>query len=469
MRPNLVRWIIVLGVGVGVAMIPVPEGITREARTLLAVFLATIAGSIAQPLPDSAIVLLGVTASVVFGALKPSEALSGYSDPVVWICLAALFLSNAIVKSGLGRRIALLFVRTFGKTSLGLGYSLVSTDFVLASVVPANSARNGGILLPIVEGITTELGSRPEDGNAGKIGTFLVNLLYQSDVIICATFLTGQAGNFVLAKLAKEKFGIEITYSTWLIAGIVPALVSLIAVPLMIYRFFPPGTKFTPEAPDYANLQLKELGRMTTGEKITALTLISTVFLWATKGIFHDIDAAIVAFAAIGVLLISRVLAWKEVMAHSNAWSVFIWYGGLFGLATALGNTSVTTLFAAKISGYATGLTWTTALIFIVLIYFYVHYMFASITAHALALFVPFLAVAIATGAPTGLALLSLIFASNLSASLTNYGTTPGPIYFAAGYVRQGQWWTIGFIASVLNILIWSVVGLIWWKVLGWW
>lgn len=460
---------IVIGVGAVVALIPPPDGVTREAWTLLAVFLATITGSIAQPLPDSAIVLLGVAASVIFGALKPSEALSGYSDPVVWVCLAALFLSNAIVKSGLGRRLALLFVRAFGKTSLGLGYSLVTTDFVLASMVPSNSARNGGVLLPIVEGINTELGSRPEDGTAGKLGTFLINLLYQGDVIICATFLSGQAGNFVLARLAKQSAGLDITYTTWFVAGILPALVSLVAVPLLIYRFFPPERKFTPEAADYASLQLKELGRMSTDEIITAVTLVVTVFLWATAGTLHEIDTAIVALVAIGVLLASRVIVWKETVASANAWSVFIWYGGLFGLATALGRTPVTKLFASTISGYATGLSWTTALIVIVLVYFYVHYMFASITAHALALFVPFLAAAIATGAPPGLALLSLIFASNLSASLTNYGTTPGPIYFATGYVRQGQWWTIGLIASVVSLLIWSLVGLGWWKLLGWW
>ena len=460
---------IVIGVGAVVALIPPPDGVTREAWTLLAVFIATITGSIAQPLPDSAIVLLGVAASVIFGALKPSEALSGYSDPVVWVCLAALFLSNAIVKSGLGRRLALLFVRAFGKTSLGLGYSLVTTDFVLASMVPSNSARNGGVLLPIVEGINTELGSRPEDGTAGKLGTFLINLLYQGDVIICATFLSGQAGNFVLARLAKQSAGLDITYTTWFVAGILPALVSLVAVPLLIYRFFPPERKFTPEAADYASLQLKELGRMSTDEIITAATLVVTVFLWATAGTLHEIDTAIVALVAIGVLLASRVIVWKETVASANAWSVFIWYGGLFGLATALGRTPVTKLFASTISGYATGLSWTTALIVIVLVYFYVHYMFASITAHALALFVPFLAAAIATGAPPGLALLSLIFASNLSASLTNYGTTPGPIYFATGYVRQGQWWTIGLIASVVNLLIWSLVGLVWWKLLGWW
>ena len=54
-------------------------------------------------------------------------------------------------------------------------------------------------------------------------------------------------------------------------------------------------------------------------------------------------------------------------------------------------------------------------------------------------------------------------------ASLTHYGTTPGPIYFGAGYVPQGTWWRLGFIASVLNLVVWTVVGCAWWRLLGWW
>jgi DASS family divalent anion:Na+ symporter len=54
-------------------------------------------------------------------------------------------------------------------------------------------------------------------------------------------------------------------------------------------------------------------------------------------------------------------------------------------------------------------------------------------------------------------------------ASLTHYGTTPGPIYFGAGYVPQWTWWRLGFIASVLNLVVWTVVGCAWWRLLGWW
>ena len=198
------RWLVVVASALAVVFIPVPEGIRRESWTLLAIFIATIVGSIVQPLTGSAMVLLGVVATVLFGALEPKDALKGYSEPVVWLVLAAFFLSVGMIKTGLGRRIALLFVRAIGRKTIGLGYALVSTDFILASMIPSNGARNGGVILPIAQGVCETYDSRPDDGTAQKLGTFLMNLLYQCDVIICATFLTGQASNLIIAKLAKE-------------------------------------------------------------------------------------------------------------------------------------------------------------------------------------------------------------------------------------------------------------------------
>ena len=227
MQSKLVKWLIVLGCGVVIAFIPRPEGVTREAWTLLAIFVATIIGSIVQPITASAVVLMGMTATVVFGALKPGDALKGYSDPVVWLVLAAFFLSCAMIKTDLGRRIALLFVKTIGGRTFGLGYALVSTDFVLASMIPSNGARNGGVLMPIALGICETYDSRPDDGTSGRLGTFLFNLLYQCDVIISATFITGQVSNFIIAKLAFETAGIKLSYTTWLAAAIVPSLFRL--------------------------------------------------------------------------------------------------------------------------------------------------------------------------------------------------------------------------------------------------
>src|SRR4029453_771857 len=218
MNKQLVRWLITIGVGVLIAVLPRPEGVTREAWTLLAIFVATIVGSMVQPLAGSAMVLLGVIATALFGALKIEKALSGYADKFVWLVLAAFFISRAMIKTGLGHRIALIFVRLMGRKTLGLGYSLVFTDFILASFVPSTGARSGGIILPIARSVTETYESRPEDGTEARLGTFLMSMLYQCEVILCATFLTGQASNVIIRNFSMSQAKIDLNYSAWFVA-----------------------------------------------------------------------------------------------------------------------------------------------------------------------------------------------------------------------------------------------------------
>jgi len=468
MNKQLVKWLITIGVGVAIFLLPRPEGVTREAWTLLAIFIATIVGSIVQPLTGSAMVLLGVIATAAFGALKIEKALSGYADKYVWLVLAAFFISRAMIKTGLGHRIALLFVRLIGRKSLGLGYSLVFTDFILASFVPSTGARSGGIILPIARSVSETYDSRPDDGTAGKLGTFLMTLLYQCEVILCATFLTGQASNLIIRNFAATHANIDLNYSVWFVSAIVPSLVSLIVIPLFIYRFFPPEVKETPDAVDFARRELKEMGPLKRTEKILLAVFVIVVALWISTP-KHGVDATVIALAGIALLLISDVLNWRDITDETHAWEVFIWYGGLVMMAGALGETNLTTLFAESVAATMSGWTWPAALAVLALVYFYAHYAFASITAHVTAMFIPFLAVTVAIGAPAGLTVLILTYFANLSAGLTHYGTTPAPVYFGTGYVTQKRWWTVGLIASVMNIVIWSVVGLAWWRVLGWW
>ena len=462
------RWLIVLASGLAVALIPVPAGITRESWTLLAIFIATIVGSIVQPLTGSAMVLLGVIACAMSGALKIETALGGYADKYVWLVLAAFFLSRAMIKTGLGHRIALVFVRLIGGKTLGLGYSLIITDFLLASSIPSTGARSGGIILPIARSVSETYESRPDDGTAGRLGTFLMNLLYQCEVIICASFLTGQASNVIIRDFVQRQTGIDLNYSAWFVSAIAPSVVSLIVIPLMIYRFFPPEIKETPNAVKFASEELAKLGSVKRDEKILLAIFIVIVGLWATSQL-HQTDATVIALFGIGVLLLTHVLEWRDLTDETHAWEVFIWYGGLVQMARSLGDTGITKIFAESAASYTSGWHWIFALAFLLLVYFYAHYAFASITAHVTAMLIPFLAVTIAVGAPAGVTVLLLAYFSNLSAGLTHYGTTPAPVYFGTGYVKQRNWWTIGFIASVINILIWSTVGVIWWKILGWW
>lgn len=464
---RIIKWCIVIASALLITFIPVPQGITPASWRLLAIFVATIIGSILRPVPSGAVVLIGVAAVALTGALPVEQALRGYADPIVWLVLAAFFISRGMIKTGLGRRIALLFVRGMGQRSIGLGYALVSTDMLLASVIPSNGARSGGIIFPIAKSIAETYDSKP-GATARRLGAFLTVLLYQCDVIVCAMFLTGQASNVLIAKFAREATGIELSYTRWLVGAILPGLISLIVIPLLLYRIFPPEIRRTPRAAEFAAGELKRMGRMRLPEMMMLLVFAVVAVLWMTTAL-HGLHYAVVALSGICVLLLSGVLDWHDVLSERGAWDVFIWYGGLVRMAEALGETGITKLFASAAASITIGWKWSAALMILLLVYFYAHYGFASITAHATAMYTPFLVVTIAAGAPPVLAVLSLAYLSNLNASLTHYGTTHAPIWFGAGYVKQRTWWLLGLIVSVPNILIWVGVGFLWWKLLGWW
>jgi len=488
-RHTLIRWLIVLGVGFGVWLLPTPAGITPQSWRLLAIFVATITGSIVRPIPGGAVVLMGVTAVALTGALPVREALGGYADPIVWLVLAAFFISRAMLKTGLGRRIALLFIRAIGHHSLGLGYALISTDFVLASIIPSNGARSGGVIFPIAKSLSEAYESKP-GATARKLGAFLMVLCYQCDVIICAMFLTGQASNVLIAKFAQQTTGIELTYARWFLGAIVPGLISLLVVPQILYRIFPPEIKHTPAAAEFARTELKQMGPMKWQEWLLLTVFIVVAAMWIARGLggfipalaqvpsgrliaaltyFSKLDYAIPPLVGVAALLMTGVLEWRDLISERGAWDVFIWYGGLVRMAEALGESGITKRFAETAGALTLGWIWWLALGALLLIYFYAHYGFASITAHSTAMYTPFLVVILAAGAPPYLAVLSLAYFSNLDASLTHFGTTSAPIYFGSGYVSQRKWWSLGLIASLVNIPIWVGFGFLWWKILKLW
>jgi DASS family divalent anion:Na+ symporter len=448
-------------------LIPTPSGIAPQSWRLLSIFVSTVVGLILQPLPGGAVVLLGVLAMPLFRAAPVAAALAGYSDPLVWLVLAAFFISRGMIKTGLGHRIALLFIRAIGHRTLGLGYALASTDMLLAMIIPSNAARSGGIVFPITVSLADAYDSKPGH-TAGRLGAFLIMMTYQCDVILCAMFLTGQSSNALIAKLAREASGFELSAGHWALGAIVPGLLSLAVVPFMVYRLFPPEIKETPAAAEYARNELHRLGPMSPPQKIMLLVFCVIAILWITTPM-HGIHYAVVALVGISALLVCGVLSWEDVTAERGAWDVFIWFGGLVGMAESLGQSGVTRRFAEYTAGLTNGWHWWAAIGVLLLVYFYSHYGFASITAHAAAMYTPFLVVSLGAGAPPFLAALSLAYFSNLPASLTHYGTTPAPIYFGAGYVKQQTWWRLGLIASMLNITIWIVVGFAWWKLLRWW
>ena len=247
-----------------------------------------------------------------------------------------------------------------------------------------------------------------------------------------------------------------------------PVLFSMIVLPYVLYKFYPPEIRKTPEAQSLAREKLAEMGRMTRDEKIICGIFVGALLLWSTSG-YTGVNATIAALLGVTAMLLTGVLTWEDVLKEKGAWDGMMWMGGVVSLAGALNKIGFIPWFAASVTGAMTGISWGLTLGILFLVYLYSHYGFASLSGHATAMYAAFLAVAVAAGAPPYLAALGLAFLSNLMAGLTHYSTGSAPIYFGAGYVTQEQWWRMGFLCSVINILIWIGIGPVWWKILGIW
>lgn len=166
-KKSLWKLILILAIPCIIGFMPAPAGLSELAWVLL-VFTWHIVGLVIKPFPEPVVLLIAVAASMVVvgnlsgGEFKTTAVLSGYSSGTTWLVFSAFTLSAAFVTTGLGKRIAYLLIGKIGSTTLGLGYVTVFLDLVLAPATPSNTARAGGIVLPIINSVAVALGSEPE-------------------------------------------------------------------------------------------------------------------------------------------------------------------------------------------------------------------------------------------------------------------------------------------------------------------
>lgn len=257
-------------------VIPVPQGVTPNAWHLLAMFIGTIAAIIGKAMPIGALAMMAIALVAITGVTnsKPAaaiaDALSGFSNSLIWLIGISIMISRGLIKTGLGARIGYYFIALFGRKTIGIGYALSLSELILAPVTPSNTARGGGIMHPIMKSIAGSFGSSPEQGTSAKIGRYLALVNYQTNPITSAMFITATAPNPLVVKLVAEATGSKVTLSwgTWAFAMLLPGLAAILLMPLVIAWIYPPEIKDTPDARSFANLKLRELGPVKHSEKI---------------------------------------------------------------------------------------------------------------------------------------------------------------------------------------------------------
>ncbi|MGV9827127.1 MULTISPECIES: anion permease [unclassified Gordonia (in: high G+C Gram-positive bacteria)] len=468
MNPLWWRAGIPLIVGLIIFFIPAPDGVDANGMRMLGIFVATILGLILQPLPTGSVALVGLALAMITKTMTPSEALAGFSNTTIWLIVASFFIAEGFIVTGLGKRVALILVRSIGKSSLGLAYGMAITDLVLAPATPSNTARAGGVVYPIIRSLAVLEDSTPDsDASRRRLGSYLLLTALQVNVVTSAMFITAMAGNPIAVDAAAEK-GIDITWGKWALAALVPGLVSLVVVPWVMQKLYPPTLKKTPEAPDMARQQLREAGTMSVHEWIMAATFVLLLVLWCL-GKQINVDATTTAFVGIAILLVTGVLTWKNLVTDTGAWQTLIFFGVLVAMADELRKLKVIDWVGDRVASGVSGLPWLAAFAVLTLVYFYVHYLFASNTAQIVAMYAVFLGAAVSAGAPALFSALVFGFIGSLFGGLAHYSSGPAGVMYGSGYIKTSEWFRVGFLMSVVIILIWTVVGGAWMKLIGIW
>lgn len=481
---RLIPALIAIAIGIVIGFLPTPEGVSSQGWLMLAIFVATIAAIIGKAMPIGAVSVVAITVVAVSGVTSDNpgtairDALGSFSNSLIWLIAVAIMISRGLIKTGLGERIGYYFIALFGKRTIGIGYGLALSELVIAPVTPSNTARGGAIIHPIMLSIAKSFGCTPDNDNTNRIGKYLALVNYHSNPITSAMFITATAPNPLTVKLIADATGaaISLSWTTWALAMLLPGLVAIALMPLVIYLMYPPEIKSTPDAVNFARERLEKLGKLTRDEGIMLGVFVVLLLLWADVpawilGDAFTLNSTTTAFVGLSILLVTGVLNWKDVLTEKSAWDTLVWFGALVMMATQLNKLGVIDWFSGAIQQgiVSTGLGWPASTALQVLVFLYSHYFFASTTAHITAMMGAFLVVGLGLGAPPMAFVLMMAATSSIMMTLTHYATGTSPVIFGSGYVGLGEWWKAGFVMSLVNLLIWVVVGGLWWKILGYW
>ncbi|KAL7090051.1 hypothetical protein ACP275_12G015800 [Erythranthe tilingii] len=449
--------------------VPKPNALTPKAWSLLAIFTTTVAGLILSPLPVGAWALACLTLAVVTRTLTFAAAFSAFTNEVIWLIVVSFFFSKGFVKTGMGDRIAMFCVRWLGKSTLGLSYGLVLGEAAIAPAMPSSTARAGGIFLPIIKSLALGVDSKPNDPSSRKLGAFLIQTQNQCSNSSSAIFLTAAAQNLLCIKLA-ESLGVEVPnrWVTWFKVSCLPAMITLVATPFILYKIYPPEIKDTPDAPTMAKKKLEEMGPIKKDEWLLIGTMLLTVSLWIS-GEAIKMSSVIAALIGLSVLLLTGVLDWEDCLGEKQAWDTLVWFGVLVGMASQLTALGVVPWMSKCVADFlkALSVSWFGAFWILQLSYFFIHYLFASQTAHVGALYAAFLAMNLASGVPGLMATMALALTTNAFGAITHYSSGQAAVYYGAGYVELRDVFKVGIIMAVITLVTWALVGAAWWKILG--
>ena len=472
LKVRLYGALIPLAIGAAIALTPVPAGLSVDAWRYFALFTTVIVALITEPISPAIIGMAGVIAGAMFGLVRETPAqsaqwaLSGFGNATVWLIFAGYMFTLGYTQTGLGKRIALHLVRLLGHRTLGLGYAVALADLALAPFTASATARSAGTVFPVVRQIPELYDSRPHDGTARRLGAYLLYSALATSFVTSSMFVTALAPNTLALTVMRQTAGVTVTWLDWFVGFAPVGLVLILVVPLLLYTIYPPEIRRAPEAPRWAASELQKMGAMTRKEVTLLLLVCGALALWI--GAIEYVEPAISAMLVVLLMVGFKVVSWDDVIGHAQAWNVLVWFATMVTLASGLGETKFLEWLAQSMAPTLEGFSLYLAIVSLVGVYFFLHYFFASITAHAASMLPVFIGIAVMIpGLSAKTWALLLAYPLGLMGVLTTYTAGHNPIYYGSGYISRQAFWGLGIVLGVFYLVTYLAIAVPWLRYRG--
>lgn len=470
--------ILAIVVGLIVWFLPMPADMTVTQHKLLSLFAGAVVAWITIGI-NFAVSTFAIITLLYFwvgnldgkekaGALvhDASFALSGFGSASLWLLLTGFVISIAMTESGVAKRLALHMMKKFGKTPMGAMFATIIANFIIAPLTPSNTARTAA-MLPIIQGIAQTYKCEPGKSNFGKAlyicGAFTSN-------ITASTFLTGTIPNPLALALISAAVGASFmtTWSFWALAAIPTNIIILIIVPFLLLGMYKPEHKTLPGGLAYVDEELAKMGPMSLPEKKAILYFLIALVLWSTDFI-HHFNSSYVAFFVALLIFMPRigVLDWKKTQ-NSLPWELFMYFGGVITLSTALMKTGAFKLIIEKGLG-ALGLydmNYTILFIFLLGFTIFSHIIWSTTTAMAGVMIPIYIGIAQAMGFDVVKFVLPMSIMLGYALCLP-FNTMGNIIMFGDGYFTIPDLLKSGLIMSAIIWICWIVTAFVYWPFIG--
>ena len=393
---------------------------------------------------------------VLTGTVDPAKAFAGFANPSVLLVVVAFLVANAVVKCGLGRRISLLVVSVFGGSKLGLGYSIFLTECADCAGVPrircaAACSTPSFFRLPKARLDAGRSGASPPGG--------LSDVLRHGEPSVVGLWLK-RISRTLSAFHLQAKYDVKIDFVPLLLAASVPALATILLLPLILSWLFPPGVTDTPEA-------LASHAKSCTDGAALARRVDRCGDVCGHGDRMGDGGQAAPepycgGLRWPGVLLATNVLTLEDIDLQGSTLVTFLWLAVLFALSGQLNELGFMGYVGGRLTTLLGGVAWPVAYVALVVLYVLMHYMFVSQSAQVLALFGVFLDVAVRTGVPASLMAFALLFASSYFSTITPQGGSQNVIFVGSNYLTQGELYWLGLLTTGFCLLMFLVLGTPW-------